>query len=169
MEPRSGKSDCPGEWMKSNITILENGGKLNQICPFPGRWVHNFQPLRGLGGQGGELGILRRWFFLRWGGKMRPASFDGYKVLSSCPVSARPRLPGAHHPGPRATSQLWPTDKSIIARPGAYSQQVLPLCLFTVHAHGILALTHNSPFPYTQFTPKRLLPGLGDLENRPQF
>ena len=58
-----------------------------------GSEFHNFQRLRGLGGQGAELEILRRWELRRWGGKIPPAGSGGEKVLSSGPVCARPRLP----------------------------------------------------------------------------
>ncbi len=68
-----------------------------------GSRFHNSQWLRGLGGQGAELGILRRWFHRRWGGKMHPARFGGKVLLSSWPVCARPRLPAltALAPEPR--------------------------------------------------------------------
>ena len=66
------------------------------------RGSRNFQQVTGLGGQGGELGILRQWDLRGWGGKMRPGACHGRMALSSVPLSARPRLPGAHHPGRRA-------------------------------------------------------------------
>ena len=79
-----------------------------------GSGVHNFQRLRGLGGQSAELGILRRCFLRGWGGKMRPAGSDGETVLSSCSVSSRPRLPALttlvpepRHCGIHRTNALW--------------------------------------------------------------
>jgi hypothetical protein len=57
-----------------------------------GRGFHNFQRIRGLGGQGAELDILRHWDLRGWGGKMHPAGSGGKMVLSSGPVFARPRL-----------------------------------------------------------------------------
>jgi hypothetical protein len=58
-----------------------------------GSGFHNFQRLRGLGSQGAELDILRRWDLRGWGGKMHPAGSGGKKVLSSDPVCPLPRLP----------------------------------------------------------------------------
>ena len=58
-----------------------------------GSGFHNFQRFRGLGGQGAELDILRRWELRRWGGKIPPAGSGGEKVLSYGPVYTRPRLP----------------------------------------------------------------------------
>ena len=58
-----------------------------------GSEFHNFQRLRGLGGQGAELDILRRCDLRGWGGKMHPAGSGGEMDLSSGPVCARPRLP----------------------------------------------------------------------------
>jgi hypothetical protein len=58
-----------------------------------GMGLHNFQRFRGLGGQGAELDILRHWDLRGWGGKMHPAGYDGKMILSSRPVSSRPRLP----------------------------------------------------------------------------
>jgi hypothetical protein len=58
-----------------------------------GSLFHHGQRLRGLGGQGAELGILRRCDLRRWGGQMHPAGLDGKRLLSSGPVCARPRLP----------------------------------------------------------------------------
>ena len=54
---------------------------------------HNFKRLRGLGGQGAEFGILRRWDLRGWGGKIHPAGSGGEMFLSSGLVCARPRLP----------------------------------------------------------------------------
>jgi hypothetical protein len=58
-----------------------------------GRGFHNFQRFRGLGDQGAELDILRRWDLRGWSGKMHPAVSGGKKVLFSGAVCARPRLP----------------------------------------------------------------------------
>ena len=64
------------------------------------RGFHNFQRLTGLGGQGAELDILRRWNLRGWGGKMHPVGSDGKMVLSSGPVCSRPRLPALIPPAP---------------------------------------------------------------------
>jgi hypothetical protein len=60
------------------------------------------------------IDILRRWDLRRWGGKMRPACFDGKMLLSSWPVCARPRLsaltplaPEPHHGGGERAKALW--------------------------------------------------------------
>ena len=49
---------------------------------------HNFERFRGLGGQGAELGMLRRCDLRGWDMKMHPAVSDGEMVLASylhCP------------------------------------------------------------------------------------
>ncbi len=52
----------------------------------PLKGLHNFERFRGLGGQGAELDILRRWDLRGRGGKIRPAGTDGKRVSSSSPV-----------------------------------------------------------------------------------
>jgi len=93
---------------------------------------HNCQRLRGLGGEGAELGILRRWDLRRWGGKMHPAGSEGEMVLSSLPGFLPAEAAGAHPPGPRAPSRLWPSNKSIMDWPGDYPQQVSPMFVYNI-------------------------------------
>ena len=76
-----------------------------------------------------ELGILRRWDLRGWGGKMHPAGSDGKTVLSSGLICARPRLPGAHPPGPRAPSR-WVKKQKHFGSARAYPQRVSPMSVY---------------------------------------
>ena len=84
-------------YMKKQRPWQPNSKQSYVVCRlgniYWGSRFHNFQRLRGLGGQGAELDILRHWDLRGWGGKMRPAGSGGKMVLSSGPVCSRPRLP----------------------------------------------------------------------------
>ena len=75
---------------------------MNSLGKCFGSGFHNFQRFRGLGGQGAELDIPRRWDLRGSGGKKRPAGSHGKKVLSSGPVGFPAGAADTHPPSPRA-------------------------------------------------------------------
>ena len=98
---------------------------------------HNFRRLRGLGGQGDKLGILRRWDLRGWGGKMRPAGSEGEMVLSSCPVSSRPRLSALIPLAPEPRHGCGHRTKALWTGPGIIPNRCHP-CLFTIPSSEVL-------------------------------
>ena len=82
----------PARQSLSGQMVVKALGRSESLSLSLGSGIHNFQRIRGLGDQGAELDILRRWFLRRWGGKMHPAGSDGKMVLSSGPVFAQPGL-----------------------------------------------------------------------------
>ena len=82
-----------GNWFPSSIDYFYSIFWVLSREGFVRKVFHILQRVRGLGGQGAELGILRRWDLRGQGGKMRPAGCHGKKVLKSGQICARPRLP----------------------------------------------------------------------------
>ena len=79
----------------TRLLASRGGGKRGHgsLASSRGSGFQNFQRVSGLGDQGAELGILRRWDLRRWAGKMRPTGFGGKMLFPSWPVCSRPRLP----------------------------------------------------------------------------